>query len=634
MLHKKTTTIKKPLLICYFFAGCLIYIFSCYFPFVMEYYVNRPEEDLFTFLLMEFRSVNTYSHYEMFILFLLIMILYSLIFRFDITFIIITTVGIVLAYASHLKYSNRLEMLNFADLKLTEAAGMAMNYLEIKIDKYAIAALLFWVLIVGYSFVLHKYMSEFSKQITKRKKIIIRIFIGCICAASLFIYHTHFMNVELSKNPHTRYAYFSRHPGKHVLFQFVQKTKFNYTPEDALQCYSSLTDKLITDDTNSTDTAITDELPAVIVIMNESWWNVDNISSDYVSYSTNPMESFNNLAGLCDIGTTSVNIYGGGTISSEAEFLTGFNTKYFTTTADIYSTLDGRNFLSIVDYFNALGYSTTAIHPYYSTFYDREDIYEQMNFDTSIFEDDMKFTSIYDKYISDDSLVNQIIYEYEKNPSEPNFIFSVSIASHGRNLNYESEDVADESYAIDVCLSDKINMNDEDYDNFVHYVNGIYESNLAFAKLVDYFEKQERPVMLLMFGDHCPNMNTATLKSFGLDASDNENLTIEQILHTTPFIAYNNFSDEPFIMDGENITAISDKLIDYLGLPDTRMTLINKYVRTFLKADTRSHMLDIDGNIITSLTEEQINAIETLLMIQYDIFYGESVCENLWDPLE
>lgn len=655
MLNKKVTTegntIKKifttkiefsnQVWIYYLLSGVLVYIFACYFPFVMEYYIKRPEESLLFFLQMEFLTVLECSYYEMVMLFLLIMIIYSITFRVGATFLIISIAGVILTYASNLKYINRLELLNYTDLKVTEAAGMAMNYLDIKLDKYTIQTLLFVIMIVWCSFILQKYIRLNAKQIGKKRQIIIRMIIGCICTVALVTFHTNFMKVDFAKHPAKRYQQYSAKSTDYILYQFLRKSHSGYTPEEILKNYAALTDKLIAEDKNSSHTMVTDELPAIIVIMSESWWDLENIPVDKVSFSMNPMQPLNDLADLCDIGTTSVNIYGGGTISSEAEFLTGFNSKYFNGTAAIYNDLNGRNYFSVVNYFKDMGYSTTAIHPYYSTFYDRENMYKQMGFDTSIFEDDMEFTSIFDKYISDDSMVNQIISECEKNPSNPNFIFSISIASHSRNLDYETDEIMNIPYAIDVHLKDNVEMSDEDYDDFVHYVNGIYESNVAFAKLVEYFEKQERPVIVLMYGDHCPNFNTATLKSVGMDISNNgrvfdsiSDMSIEQAIHTTPFISYNNFSDKPFVMDGENITAISDKLIDYIGLPSTRMSLINKYMRTFLKTDTRTHMIDSDGNLITYLTDEQIDAREILMMIQYDILYGESVCDNLWEPIK
>ena len=241
-------------------------------------------------------------------------------------------------------------------------------------------------------------------------------------------------------------------------------------------------------------------------------------------------------------------------------------------------------------------------------------------------------------------LVNQIIYEYESGTGNPNFIFAISIASHGLNLEYESDNtdtLEDFSYKVDVTLDEEVQMNEEEYNNFIHYVNGIYESNLAYTKLIDYFEQKDSPVMIVMFGDHCPDIPTTTLASLGFDIDENENRSFSsgeldniRKLYTTPVVAWNNFSDEPFVVDGENINALCDKIIDYAGLPETRMTLINKYLRQSLKTDTRSHMTAPDGNPVSALSAEQTQSIETLLMIQYDILHGDLACSDIWNPLE
>jgi phosphoglycerol transferase MdoB-like AlkP superfamily enzyme len=121
------------------------------------------------------------------------------------------------------------------------------------------------------------------------------------------------------------------------------------------------------------------------------------------------MQPFVDLDSKCRTGYLSSNVFGGGTVSSEFEFLSGLNTKYYTSSSGIYETIKNRKVPSIVDYFNSLDYSTTAIHPYYGDFYDRETIYNTMEFDKTIFDEDMLYRDIYTRYISDESMANQII---------------------------------------------------------------------------------------------------------------------------------------------------------------------------------------------------------------------------------
>lgn len=649
-LKSKYLRTKRARLIAYFIlVAFFLYLFVCYFPFMMEYYVGEPSENLFVHLTNRYAIANAYAYYEMIILLLLVIIFCALTSRLYLSFGIISLLGLLLSYASRLKYENRMELLNYTDLKLTEAAGMAVNYLSFDFNKYFIYLLLYILLIVLFSRFPRKLICDDIKNYQHKKIWLIpRLIIFMTAAVTLLCYHNSFMRTEFSKNPQERYLYFSIHGEHHVLYQFLQSTQSNTSPEEIKRSYFALSDQLIAEKASESRLSENEkpngELPTIIVIMNESWWNLDSIPSDKVSYSADPMAPLWDLDNRCDIGSVSVNIYGGGTISSESEFLTGLNTKYFSSTSDIYNTLANRDFPSIVKYFNKLGYNTTAIHPYYGDFYNREKLYSTVGFEKNIFEDNMLYKDIFDKYISDESLVNQIIYEYENGTGNPDFIFAISIASHGQNLEYNSDNAdasEDFSYKIDVTLGEEVQMSEEEYNSFIHHVNGIYESSLAYTKLIDYFEQKDSPVMIVMFGDHCPNLPTTTLASLGFDMEENgkwsyssTEMDVMRKIYLTPVVAWNNFSDDPFAVDGENINALCDKIIDYAGLPETRMTLINKYLRQSLKTDTRSHMTAPDGTPVSTLSAEQTQSIETLLMIQYDILRGDLVCDDIWDPLE
>lgn len=90
-----------------------------------------------------------------------------------------------------------------------------------------------------------------------------------------------------------------------------------------------------------------------------------------ITFSSDPMEVYKRLEESCSSGQLTANIYGGGTIGSETEFLTGLNTKYFVSYTGISTELQKRKVPSIVDYFHALDYDTVMIHPYDGDFYGR-----------------------------------------------------------------------------------------------------------------------------------------------------------------------------------------------------------------------------------------------------------------------
>lgn len=612
---------------------------------MMEYFVVNPDTNLGEFLFFRYIDADAYGYtgYEMRALFLVVILIYILCFRFDLSVLIVLILGTVLSYASHIKYLSRKEMLNYSDLKLTEAAGMATNYLEIEVNHYWLHYILYAVMLLIFFRIADQLLKD-GLAYLKIKKTFRYCKWGIVIAiiTLLALDYSYVMKVDSARDQQERYLHFSRNNDKYVVFQFLQKTQFDVSAEEIKRNYEELTTCLIDENLKKSEQVEAElsqqELPTIIVVMGESWWNLDSIPDNVVSYSTNPMQPLWDLEERCDIGEVGVNIYGGGTVNSEAEFLLGLNTKFFTSTSDTYLWLKQREFPSLVKYFKQIGYQTTAIHPYYQEFYDREIIYDLMGFDRSIFEDDMMYTDIFDKFISDESLVKQIIYEEQKQNEVPDFIFAISVASHETTLEYDNEVVSDMDYDIQVQISEDIEMTQEDYDSFVHHVNGIYQTTLAFTQLIDYYEKQESPVMIVMFGDHCPYIPTSMLelnKTEGMSIYNDEILSQEAKLklYSTPVISWNNFSDEPFVIDGENVNALSDKIIDYIGLPQTRMGLINKYMRQEIKTNTRNYMLDFNGDIVTELTEEQYANINTLMMIHYDILRGEVMCKDIWDPI-
>ena len=344
------------------------------------------------------------------------------------------------------------------------------------------------------------------------------------------------------------------------------------------------------------------------------------------------MQPYHELSEKCSSGYLSTNIYGGGTISSETEFLTGINTKYLLSDAGIYVETRSRKIPSIVDYFHALNYHTTAIHPYYGNFYSRDQVYAQMGFDKVIFEEDMDYTGIYTRYISDESLVRQIIKEYEdgkESAKKDQFIFAVSIANHDRSLNYKHEIVEDYGYPIDVVVKNE-EVSEAEQSDLVNTVNGIYLANKAFAQLVDYFEKEEQPVLVVMYGDHIPFFSGSVLKAFGLEGNDYGS---QRRQYSVPILMWSNFNDKKIDFTGENINYLPQILLEYAGMPETDMTRILQCEKRYFKTDVRRFVEDSDEEHIKVYSDEQLEVVRYINVVDYDILFGSSPHrERLWQP--
>ncbi|MDE7427672.1 MAG: LTA synthase family protein, partial [Lachnospiraceae bacterium] len=411
---------------------------------------------------------------------------------------------------------------------------------------------------------------------------------------------------------------------RYILYNFIKNDKLtNINMNNVQDSYHYFLENQTPK--NQADTA---NKPNVIVIMNESWWNTDNITGNGVTFSSDPMETYRKLEKYCSSGQLTTNIFCGGTIGSETEFLTGLNTKYFTSYTGIASALEERKIPSIVDYFNALNYDTVAIHPYEGSFYGRNAIYPTMGFDKIVFEDDMDYTDIYSCYISDESLARQIIKEYEESKAERKFIYAVSIANHIQGLDSKHGSLKPYPYSISVKVEGT--LDEEAYMDLVSYINGISLANEAFEELAAYFSQTGEPVVLAMYGDHMPGFSKEALELMGLGGTD---LETQRRHYSVPVLIWSSFEADRIEPDGENINYLPQMLLEYAGLPDADMSRILKQQREVLKTNTRILAADAQGRVLDAYDYRQSEAVQHFMVVDYDILYGSSSNrDRVWLP--
>ncbi|MBD5451614.1 MAG: sulfatase-like hydrolase/transferase, partial [Lachnospiraceae bacterium] len=462
-----TGRLKKEYKICiYIFAAGLLITAITFLPYLADYYVLQPDDTILTYYAAH--SVDRYYDFETIIIGLSIMTLLFLSRRLWVALTIPSLLLMLLAYADSIKYAALNELLRFNDLMVTEAAGIALRYLNLKFTPSQLKILAFVFLLCFGGFVLDRLCRKYSFLFYKNnpRLHILRLALCCVCLAGLLGYSGYFIKNAYSMASIDETNVNGTDSERYIVYNFIKNDRLtNINMNNVEDSYNYFLDGQTA--SNQADTV---NKPNVIVILNESWWNTDNITGSGVTFSSDPMEPYRKLEEYCSSGNLTANIFGGGTIGSETEFLTGLNTKYFTSYTGIVSALEERKIPSIVDYFNVLDYDTVAIHPYEGSFYGRDAIYTAMGFDKIVFEDDMDYTDIYSCYISDESLARQIIKEYEESKAERKFIHAVSIANHIKGLDREHDSLKTYPYPISVKLEGT--LDEEDYMNLVNYING------------------------------------------------------------------------------------------------------------------------------------------------------------------
>ncbi|MCD8104285.1 MAG: sulfatase-like hydrolase/transferase [Lachnospiraceae bacterium] len=301
--------------------------------------------------------------------------------------------------------------------------------------------------------------------------------------------------------------------------------------------------------------------PNIIVIMNESWADYTDIGNG-LELSEDYMPFIRSLTENTIKGTAYSSVFGGNTPNSEYEFLTG-NTMAFLPASSVGFNLFVRgNLPSLASQFGSLGYYTLAMHPYRGTNYRRNIVYPQIGFDTYYTRDDFQYPYRIRNYISDETLFNRIILEYEENleSGQPLFSYNVTIQNHG---GYYSSNTNNLSMEIEVLNTGFSTTKAE------IYVNLVKATDDAFQSLVEYFEEVEEPVVILMFGDHQPNIGDSAYE-YLLGGTEDE-LTDEELMekYKIPFICWANYDIEEETIEATSLNYLYSILAERLGLEMT-----------------------------------------------------------------
>ena len=309
------------------------------------------------------------------------------------------------------------------------------------------------------------------------------------------------------------------------------------------------------------------ETPNLIVIMNESFADYTSIGKG-LDLSEDCMPFIHSLTENTIKGTAYVSIFGGNTPNSEYEFLTG-NTMGFLPASSVGFNLFVRgNLPSIASELKSQGYETLAMHPYRGTNYRRNLVYPQIGFDTFYTRDDFTQAKYIRSYISDDTLAQRIITEFNKHEEStdtPLFSYNVTIQNHGGYFASNTRNLD-----LDITVEDP----EVDQTKTTLYVNLIRESDQMLQNLVNYFEDKEAPTVIVMFGDHQANLGDDTYEYL---VGDEDEISREERMekYKVPFVIWANYDIPEETIERTSLNYLYSILADRLDFP---MTGYQKYL--------------------------------------------------------
>lgn len=410
----------------------------------------------------------------------------------------------------------------------------------------------------------------------KISKPVIRI-IGMILTAGLFVFSVYSLQKKEVKDwlgmdqtlftPNVRYrnnGFLAAFLGNIHLINVQEPSGYSVKKVEEIQAQTAA---------GHTDTVSIDEFdpskaPNIIVIVDEAFSDLQvrgefGVDQDYMPYFRSLMEEQTG-------GHLMVSVKGGNTANSEYECLSGDTMAFLPAGSVVYQQFIRDNIPVIPSQLASLGYATTGIHPYLKTGWERDRVYELLGFEKFLSVDDFINPQYLRNYVSDVSAFDKIIEVMEQaDPAEPQFIFEVTMQNHS---GYSKEFPG---------FSEKIHLTDLTYSNTQtaaceKYLTLIYESDLALKHMMEYFEKQTDPTIIIMFGDHQPSDYVTNVidRLTGYD-SDSENLEEAQKSFIVPYFIWSNF-DLP--VEEHELLSLNYVMPDILSAAGIPMTGYQQYL--------------------------------------------------------
>ena len=380
------------------------------------------------------------------------------------------------------------------------------------------------------------------------------------------------------------------------------------------------------------------EYPHIIMIMGEAFSDMsENPHLNFAGYR-DPLQNFKAICSSDNAysGHIVVPNFGGGTSNTEYDVLTGCSTRYLDNPLPSYNFIHG-DFDGMPRQLQKLGYETLSIHPGYTWFYNRQNVYPDLGFQSRYFlEDSFDLeTQGYGGYINEVVTMDKIIDTLDthiKEKDSPLFSFTVTIQNHGPYEKHYG--------TLPANFSTDVSLDENQTDLLTQYFTGIIDADEQIGRLQEYAENSDEPIVLVYFGDHLPGFSNGMeffdLLDYPIDANGTP---AEQLaVYETPYFIWQNDSAEALCGNISDLAAelalpenglmssqfLGTTVLD-LFVPGYESPLhsLNRSLRRELPVCAKNIYVDAAGNYSEYISEDQQKMVKTLQKWQYYKLFDE-----------
>lgn len=364
----------------------------------------------------------------------------------------------------------------------------------------------------------------------------------------------------------------------------------------------------------------------LIMVMNEAFSDLTDDPAFTYTEENDPLPNLHALQSdpHAVSGHVVVPGFAGGTANTEFDVLTGMQTNALSASATSSFRVVNRDLDSVLRVFASDGYHTSFFHPGDDWFYNRENVYDWLGAEETVFVDEMENLTYKGRWVTDDYMAGFIEEKFEEAVAQGELLcnYTTTIQNH---MSYTADKYG-EGYVSPPVETDA-QLTDDVRTMLEVYIEGARDADAMLGRLVDYFSQTDEPVVLAFWGDHLPYLgdNQLAYTQLGSEVGLPEEERVNTLCsYETPYVIWANDAaaealDWESAVEGLDLPETNRLSASFLGAALLELTgrgeespwfaFLNQLRRELPVVQKKTYMT-MDGTLTPLITSDQLSMID------------------------